>query len=164
MPASSSSPVTSGPTGLAAFDCTPLGTTRSDEGVNYTQQCFTQYQAGGDDFYDPDQTVENVGGSYLAYSFDECINTCDGYNLNRTTGMLPCEAVTYYANLTAPVDLFSGNCFLKTGRGVAYTGDSWADYVSLPCLTCRTRSLTDFIQPHTASAYWSCLDETTCIQ
>lgn len=126
---STSSAITGGATGLAQFNCESGGTITSDQDVDYTQACFMQYQTGGDDFYDSSETVENVGGAFQKYTFRDCIDTCDQYNMDRNTGDLPCKAVTYYANVTVPIDLYAGNCFLKTGRGVAYTGVPF-DYVS----------------------------------
>lgn len=126
---STSSAVTSGATGLAQFSCEGQQQVTSAEDVNYTQQCFTQYQNGGDDFYDRSETVQNTGGTCTVYTFRDCIDTRDDYNVNRVSGDLPCKAVTYYANLTVPVSMYGGNCFLKTGRGVPFNGDPF-DYVS----------------------------------
>lgn len=113
---STSAAITSGATGLAQFSCDSRGKISCAEDIAYTQDCFTQYQTGGEDFYDSNDTVENIGGTFTVHTFRGCINTCDEYNMDRTPGDLPCKAVTYYANLTVPVSMYGGNCFLKTGE------------------------------------------------
>ena len=136
-----SSAVTSGSTGLAEFSCNSTETTTSQSGTPYIQECFTQYQVGHPSYYaDTDNvTMSNLGGKITVYTFQDCLDKCDERNAAGTTP--PCRAVTYYANLTAPIQAWGGNCFLKNDRGNGYQTDK-VDY------------------SHTASAYQSCLNAT----
>lgn len=135
------SAVTSGSTGVAQFSCTGGETTESSDGTEYVQECYTMYPAAGLSYYgDTDNvTMRNLGGKNTVYSLEACLDTCDSYNAN---GNLPaCRAVSYYANLTAPINLWGGNCFLKNDRGVG-SNSAAVDW------------------HNTASAYRSCLNVT----
>ncbi|CAK1359037.1 hypothetical protein CB0940_05305 [Cercospora beticola] len=135
-----SSAVTSGSTGLAQFSCNSTETTTSESGTPYIQECYTQYQVNRPSFYNPSNTtLSNLGGKLTVYTFQDCLDKCDERNEAGTNP--PCRAVTYYANLTKPIQLWGGNCFLKNDRGNGFQTDpvDWG---------------------HTASAYMSCLNET----
>jgi hypothetical protein len=135
------SAVTSGSTGLAEFSCNSTETTSSSDGTPYIQECFTQYQVGHPSYYSATNnvTMSNLGGKITVYTFQACLDECDERNAAGTEP--PCRAVTYYANLTVPVNAWGGNCFLKNDRGNGYQTDP-VDY------------------SHTASAYQSCLNST----
>lgn len=135
------SAVTSGSTGLAEFSCTGGATTESSDGTKFIQECYTMYPGAGPSYYyDTDNvTVRNLGGKNTVYSLEACLDTCDNYNSDGNTPA--CMAVSYYANLSAPIDLFGGNCFLKNDRGIGRNTDA-VDW------------------HHTLSAYRSCLNVT----
>lgn len=75
----------------------------------------------------------------ISYTFQACLDDCDSWNAANNNPA--CRAVTYYANLTAPVEMWGGNCFLKNDRGQGYRSDP-VDY------------------GHTVSAYMECLNVT----
>ncbi|CZT15640.1 uncharacterized protein RCC_12035 [Ramularia collo-cygni] len=135
------SAVTSGSTGVAQFSCSGGETTTSSSGTPYIQECYTMYPAAADSYYSDTNnvTMKNLGGKNTVYSVEACLDACDEYN---SEGNVPaCRAISYYANLTAPIDLFGGNCFLKNDRGVGRNVDA-VDW------------------HHTLSAWQSCLNET----
>ncbi|KAM3422386.1 hypothetical protein BST61_g2740 [Cercospora zeina] len=140
-PTPTTSAVTSGSTGLAQFSCHSTETTTSTSGTPFIQECYTQYQVGKKSFYsvEGNTTMSNLGGKITVYTFRACLDKCDERNAAATEP--PCRAVTYYANLTAPVDMWGGNCFLKNDRGYGFQTDpvDWS---------------------HTASAYMDCLNRT----
>jgi hypothetical protein len=136
------SAVTSGSTGIAAFSCNSTATTHSStSNTPYVQECYTQYQTNHPSFYsvDGNVTMRNLGGKITVYSFPACLDKCDAYNRERNVPA--CRAVTYYANLSWPIQQWGGNCFLKNDRGFGYQTDP-VDY------------------SHTASAYQECLNST----
>lgn len=94
----------------------------SADNVKYTQACYQQYANGGSNFYHSNETIENLEDTLQLYTFQSCINACDKYNKARSSGDSPCEAVTYYANITQAFENWAASCFLKSGRAVAYTG------------------------------------------
>ncbi|KXT16016.1 hypothetical protein AC579_9509 [Pseudocercospora musae] len=136
-----SSAVTSGSTGLAEFSCNSTETTESESGTQYVQECYTQFQVGHPSYYSINDsvTMKNLGGKITVYTFQDCLDKCDEWNSGGNNPA--CRAVTYYANLTAPIQMWGGNCFLKNDRGNGYQTDP-VDY------------------PHTASAFQSCLNQT----
>lgn len=146
-----SSAVTSGSTGLAQFSCNSTETTLSPgHGVPYTQECYTQYQTNHPSYYSTPShniTMTNLGGKITVYTFQDCLDKCDEWNLSAGGGdgggggQPACRAVTYYANLTVPIQRYGGNCFLKNDRGFGYQNDV-VDYA------------------HMASAYQGCLNRT----
>lgn len=140
-----SSAVTSGSTGLAQFSCNSTKTTLSPgHGVPYIQECYTQYQTNHPSYYSTPShniTMTNLGGKITVYTFQDCLDKCDEWNFSAGGGQPACRAVTYYANLTVPIQRYGGNCFLKNDRGYGYQNDV-VDYA------------------HMASAYQGCLNRT----
>lgn len=146
-----SSAVTSGSTGLAQFSCNSTETTLSPgHSVPYIQECYTQYQTNHPSYYSTPShniTMTNLGGKITVYTFQDCLDKCDEWNLSAGGGdgggggQPACRAVTYYANLTVPIQRYGGNCFLKNDRGFGYQNDV-VDYA------------------HMASAYQGCLNRT----
>ncbi|KAF7187640.1 hypothetical protein HII31_10979 [Pseudocercospora fuligena] len=136
-----SSAVTSGSTGLAEFSCNSTETTESESGTQYVQECYTQFQVGHPSYYSVNDnvTMQNLGGKITVYTFQDCLDKCDEWNSDGNNPA--CRAVTYYASLTAPIQMWGGNCFLKNDRGNGYQTDP-VDY------------------SHTASAFQSCLNQT----
>ncbi|KAF2172122.1 hypothetical protein M409DRAFT_17362 [Zasmidium cellare ATCC 36951] len=133
-----SSPVTAGTTGLAQYFCTDSQNTTSPSGTTYTQTCGEQFQVGHPSYYNQNITMENLDHTTV-YTFSACLESCDGWN--AANNHPACRAVTYYANLTAPVKMWGGNCFLKNDRGQGYRSDP-VDY------------------EHTVSAWQGCLNVT----
>lgn len=135
------SAVTSGTTGIAEFSCNSTKTTESSDGTPYVQECYTQYQTNHASYYSEDGnvTITNLGGKITVYTFQDCLDKCDERNAAGEDP--PCRAVTYYANISAPIKMWGGTCFLKNDRGYGFQTDP-VDY-----------SLT-------ASAYQSCLNST----
>lgn len=140
-----SSAVTSGSTGLAQFSCNSTETTLSPgHSVPYIQECYTQYQTNHPSYYSTPShniTMTNLGGKITVYTFQDCLDKCDEWNFSAGGGQPACRAVTYYANLTVPIQRYGGNCFLKNDRGFGYQNDV-VDYA------------------HMASAYQGCLNRT----
>lgn len=97
------------------------------------------FSVGGQDMYDHNVTMQNLGGKITVYSFQSCLDKCDEWN--QAGEEPPCRAVSYYANMTKPIDDWGGNCFIKNSRGgqANPSGYDWS---------------------HSASAYQACLNET----
>jgi hypothetical protein len=134
--------VTSGTTGLAAFNCTSEATIRSTNDTAYVSECYTQYLANQPSYYDPNVTIVNLGGKNTEYTLAACLDLCDEF---EEQGQPPCRAVTYYANLTVPIQKYGGNCFLKNDRGLG-----------------AVRQNPELDWAHTMSAYRRCLDKNGC--
>lgn len=133
-----SAAVTAGTTGLAQFSCNNTASTESTAGTSYNQDCNVQYQVNHPSYYDQNINMKNLEHRTV-YTFQSCLDECDRWNSASNTPA--CRAVTYYANITTPIKLWGGNCFLKNDRGVGYRTDP-VDY------------------DHTASAWMGCLNVT----
>nr|POE96458.1 hypothetical protein CFP56_56508 [Quercus suber] len=128
-PSATSSAVTSGYTGITALTCNDTSSYSSPYAAMFTEECQKSYIAGQPS-YTSDSTllVANLFGLTL-YTFEACMDECAKRNLQFTySETYPlngtrCEAVSYYADLTASVGAWRGNCFLKNVRGVAANGN-----------------------------------------
>lgn len=63
--------------------------------------------------------LKNIRDNITAYSFEECIEECESYNDSKRQQDAECFAISFFGNLTHSFSKmkWSGNCFLKTGRG-----------------------------------------------
>ncbi|SMR52172.1 unnamed protein product [Zymoseptoria tritici ST99CH_1E4] len=136
--------VTSGITGLAAFNCTASGpdVVFSHNNATYATECFKQYLAGSASVTRPNVTIVNLGEREITSTIEDCLDKCDKFD---EPGQPPCLAVMYYANLTVPIEKFGRNCFLKNDRG----GYSEVQVEEVDLL-------------HSMSAYRRCLDNDGC--
>lgn len=116
----STAPVTSGTTGVAAYNCTsttPFQYTTSD-GTNFTEHCGVDW-TNGTRAADGNGTVQDIS-QVLAYTIESCVANCVAWNWNAvsTHSDILCNAVTYNANLTSSFPKHKANCWLKTKHGV----------------------------------------------
>ncbi len=131
-----SSAVTSGTTGIAAFSCnsTVAGSTYTTSGTTFTEQCYTDYANGGPVWNSTTtsaSTTENFTniGQFTVYTFEDCMQQCAQWNdqIQQGSSTKQCVSVSYSANLTATVASLAGNCFIKPARGAPTTsGSLWA--------------------------------------
>ncbi|SMR53325.1 unnamed protein product [Zymoseptoria tritici ST99CH_3D1] len=136
--------VKSGITGLAAFNCTASGpdVVFSHNNAVYKTECFKQYLASSASVTRPNVTIVNLDEREITYTIEDCLDKCDKFD---EPGQPPCLAVTYYANLTVPIEKFGRNCFLKNDRG-GYS----------------ERQVEEVDLLHSMSAYLRCSDNNGC--
>ncbi|SMY24146.1 unnamed protein product [Zymoseptoria tritici ST99CH_1A5] len=137
-------PVTSGITGLAAFNCTASGpdVVFSHNNAAHKTECFKQYLAGSASVTRPNVTIVNLVERKITYTIEDCLDKCDKFD---EPGQPPYLAVTYYANLTVRIEKFSRNCLLKNDRG-GYS----------------ERQVEEVDLLHSMSAYRRCLNNNGC--
>jgi hypothetical protein len=119
-----SSTVTSGSTGIAAFDCSRDKVYASPFGASFAQDCYVSYKTNQTSYDNSSIIVKNFAG-ITVYSFGQCMDECQQRNLQLNIGNAlgeRCTAVSYYANLTYSTTAWAGNCFLKNARGI---GKNW---------------------------------------
>lgn len=103
------------------MDCPAI----DQKAVEFTQsqtsksQSFT-YHCGLDwlpnDAAEGGQSVQDLMG-LVAYSVDDCVSACLGYNLMaKPRNQTLCEVVTFRRDMKAIFAAAAGNCFLKSGR------------------------------------------------
>ncbi|KJY02276.1 hypothetical protein TI39_contig70g00009 [Zymoseptoria brevis] len=76
-------------------------------------RCRSIYLAGSASVPRPNVTIVNLGEREITYNIEDCLDKCDKFD---DPGEPPCLAVTYYANLTVPIEKFGRNRFLKNDR------------------------------------------------
>ena len=129
-----SSAVTSGTTGIAAFSCNATAsdsTFTTSSGASFREECYTEYKPGGQVLNGSSASsgsavVDDIA-DFTTYSFQSCIEQCTAYNQLPDTET-PCRALSYFANLSEVLPQSSGNCFLKNGRGGRYDSSAGINY------------------------------------
>ena len=129
-------PVTTGATGIAAFDCNSTissDTYTTPSGSTFREECYTNYA-----YYVWNSTTNSSSTTTeikvititTVYSFESCMKACAQNNDARSaTDDQTCRAVTYYASLTATVAAgTAGNCWLKDAGGARGDSDSTINY------------------------------------
>ena len=126
--------MTSGVTGIAAFDCNATASTNtyvSDSTTAYLsfmQECYTDYLNGEHLWNSSTPTIGDIT-KLTVYNFQSCMDQCAIYNGQQSSGDAKiCQAVTYNASLTMTRPW---NCWLNTGRGKRFDDDPSAEYASI---------------------------------
>lgn len=113
-------PVTSGTTGIAAYNCTSTTTLQyqTSDGTNFTEHCGVDW-TNGTKAADGNGTVQDIN-QVLVYTFESCVANCVAWNWNAASTHSDnlCNAVTYNANLTLSYPKHKANCWLKNKQGV----------------------------------------------
>lgn len=111
-------PVTSGVQGLAANSCTfrDPKTYRGSGGAVFVEYCFTDWPRGVAAANGRDTVVDLK--TTITYTFEACMENCIKYNGSIGEDKTRCLAITYNSNLTSAVGGQSGNCFLKSAKGI----------------------------------------------
>jgi hypothetical protein len=133
--ATTTSAVTSGATGIAAFSCNSTSSNmytsasgRGGQPTTFIEDCYTDYFTGPQTLSNGTSVnVTNVE-SITAYSFQGCMDECVQYNGKLQVDVVACQAVTYYANLSASIPESGANCWLLDSRGNRHNGDLTANY------------------------------------
>lgn len=121
---SSSSPVTTGNTGITAYTCSPSSTYASPFGTSFAQECNVSYKTNQTAYDNSSVIVKNFAG-LTVYNLETCLDECAKRNQQLRIGNMlgdECLAVSFYANLTYSIPAWAGNCFLKNAKGI---GRNW---------------------------------------
>lgn len=127
---STRSGVTSGTTGIANLECnntsidntytTPSTVSNGGKPHTFTEECYTNYSIGPMVLANGTEVTVWDATVMTTYTYQSCMDNCVAYNAAQ--GAVVCQAITYYADLSAAIQRNGGNCWLKTSRGARHNG------------------------------------------